>query len=519
MFSRMQVIRFARRSPRNRRAARVWPLLLLVCLAGCASAPQPLELPAEYALPTSSSVFWRHVDSANRDDWFHLLNTPGEALAWRLRMIDSAHDSIDMETFLWKLDAGGMRVLAHLLAAADRGVRVRILLDDAFTQDNELALEEIDQHPNVAVRIYNPYNYRVRSVAGRAVFNLADFQRVNHRLHNKSLSVDGWAVSVGGRNLASEYFGLSEAYNFRDMEVLTLGASVLAVERHFDKFWNSGWAVPVARLASAPLAADGLEQLRNAIRDALGETVVHSDAELEAAWKALAGQAVHGSALFVSDDPAREDPAADSDEPGQLARYLMSEIGGSREEVTLVTAYLVPTPELLETLRELLQRGVRVRILTNSLSSNNHLSAHAAYQHYVRGLLEAGVELYELRADAQDRNLYMQDPVEGKVLGLHAKFMLLDDDRVFIGSSNLDPRSLKLNTELGLMIDSAALNGKLRDAIAVDFLPRNSWSVQLREDGLAWVAGETVLREPPSATLFQRLEDWFIGLLPIDEQM
>ncbi len=504
--------------PPQARAPRVALALLLLlssALAGCVARPYTAEQAPEYALPTSSAAFWRHIDAENRNDWFYALNTPQEAMEWRMRMIDSALDSIDMETFLWKFDDGGLRVLRHLLAAADRGVRVRILLDDSFTPGTEQQLQQIDLHPNISLRIYNPYQYRVSSMAGRAVFNLVDFQRVNHRLHNKSLSVDGWAVSVGGRNLASEYFGLSDSYNFRDMEVLSLGASVLAVERHFDKFWNSGWAFPIDTLVPGSATAEDLA----ALRAQLGEPFVTAAPELELAWRDLARNAVTGHAVLLSDEPAHEDPGAQFDEPNQIARYLESEIGGARREVVLVTAYLVPTPELLAVLGRVMERGVRVRILTNSLGSNNHSSAHAAYQHYVRDLVASGVELYELRADAVDRNLYMEDPVEGKLLGLHAKFMLLDDDRVFVGSSNLDPRSLKLNTELGLMIESPALNGKLRDAIAVDFEPRNSWSVRLDQDRLAWVSDGEVRYTPPTDSPFQQLEDWFFGLLPLDEQM
>jgi putative cardiolipin synthase len=163
---------------------------------------------------------------------------------------------------------------------------------------------------------------------------------------------------------------------------------------------------------------------------------------------------------------------------------------------------------------------VRVRILTNSLRSNNHLAAYAAYSGYIRNLVDSGVALYEVRTDAEDRNLYMTTPVDDKQLGLHAKFMLVDDDKVLIGSSNLDQRSLKLNTEVGLLVESAELNARVRQAIAVDFLPRNAWSVQLGEEGgLVWVGDGKRLSHPPADSPFQQLEAWFIGLLPLDEQM
>lgn len=492
----------------------------LLILAACATPAQKAQVTSEQALAPSEDRFWRHIDEASRSDWFRLLNRGDDALAWRLAMIDSAHQSIDMETFLWKPDEGGMKILLHLLAAADRGVRVRILLDDSFTPHEDLALHDIDNHPNIALRIYNPYNHRPESMVGRTIFNLGDFKRVNHRLHNKTLVVDGWAANVGGRNLADEYFGLHDEHNFRDMEVLAMGSSVAAVSRHFDGFWNSGWSFPIGQLVEVPAGSPGLSDLRAELEASVGAARVASEGELEQLWRNTARQAVAGTAHFLSDQPASEDPALDSEKPSQLADFLFASIAAAKSEVIMVSAYMVPTDELSEAIREGLGRGVRMRILTNSMRSNNHLSAHAAYLGYVYGLVESGVELYELRADAADRNLYMQSPTEGKRLGLHAKFMLLDNDRVFVGSSNLDPRSLKLNTEVGLMIESAELNRLLRDSIEVDFAPRNAWSVQLgSDDKLIWVGDGEIIDHPPADSVFQQLEDWFMGLLPIDSNM
>ena len=503
-------------------AARLFRFLVVIAfisIAACANPARKAQVEPEYTLAPSSDRFWRHILEGEEKDWFKLLNTGEQAFRWRLAMLDSAHQSIDMESFLWKPDQSGMQVLAHVLAAADRGVRVRILLDDSFTYNEDLILHRIDLHPNIELRIYNPYKNRSQSMVGRTVFNLGDFSRVNHRLHNKTLTVDAWAVAVGGRNLANEYFGLHTDHNFRDMEILAMGDSVAMVSTHFDNFWNSGWSFPVDQIVDASSDPRELQALRDELASALGEVHISSEAELVAAWQEAAHHAVAGRARFLSDDPALEDPALESEEPSQLARHLVRAIGSANEEVLLVSAYLVPTPELSAVLEQVLQRGVRVKILTNSMRSNNHLSAHAAYQGYVRKLLESGVELFEMRTDAADRNIYMRSPMEDKELGLHAKFMLLDSDRVFIGSSNLDPRSLKLNTEVGLMIESEALNQQLRQVIDVDFLPRNSWSVRLEEGEVVWVSDHERLKHPPADSIFQRLEEWFIGLLPIESQM
>ena len=227
-------------------------VLLLCCLvvfglAGCATLG-PDVLPEEDALPAADTNFWHHIVNAHPGDWYHVLNRGEDALEWRLRAIDSATDSVDMETFLWKPDRSGLQVLAGLLAAADRGVRVRVMLDDSFTMHEDLALHAIDEHPNIECRIYNPYRHRRDNVLLRQLFNLGDFSRVNHRMHNKALVVDGQAAIIGGRNIGDEYFGYDEAFNFRDMEVLTVGAGVQEVVRHFNKYWNSGWAFPVHQI-------------------------------------------------------------------------------------------------------------------------------------------------------------------------------------------------------------------------------------------------------------------------------
>jgi cardiolipin synthase C len=502
------------------RCTPVAALLLSLLVSACSTTQQPLVLAPETALPPSADRFWQHISEGHQQDWFHPLNGGEEALNWRLHMIDSAHSAIDMETFLWLPDIGGKRVLAHLLAAADRGVKVRILLDDSFTPHQDLVLHDLAEHPNIELRIYNPYRNRPASMAGRTLLNLNDFNRVNHRLHNKTLTVDGWASNVGGRNLASEYFGLNGEHNFRDMEILTMGASVATVSQHFDNFWNSGWSFPIEQLVERPAHAEGLKGIRQKLAQSPDLLQLASEQELESRWRTLADGAVPGRAEFVADQPAQDNPANAEEEPGQLARYLEDAIAMSRTEVTLVTAYLIPTEELLRAIDRAIDNGARVRILTNSLRSNNHLTAHAAYRGYIQQLLASGVALFEMKADASDRNLYMQDPVADKALGLHAKFMLLDDSRVFIGSSNLDPRSLKLNTEVGLMVQSQQLNQMLRDTIAVDFQPRNAWQVTLDDSGQPlWSDGGEARRTPPADSVFQQLEDWFIGLLPIDSQM
>jgi len=495
------------------------PALAVMFTVACTTPLQVEELPNETALEVSKAPFWSEISNTRSDDWFYLLNIGEDALEWRLRMIDSARVSIDMEAFLWKPDESGRQIMLHILAAADRGVKVRFLLDDSFTMHEGTALHTVDEHPNISFRLYNPFHHRSDSAAWRELFNIGEFSRINHRMHNKEMVVDGRAALIGGRNLADEYFGLHEDMNFRDMEVIAVGASVPQVIENFDLFWNSGWAFPLAEIIPEPDDAPSLEELQAGLAADTPLPVEPDLAELQTQWQAIARVAYTGRADFFFDQPASDDPAASEDAPDQLAYELVRLIDGAESEVIMVSAYLVPSPEWEAIIERAEARGVQVRILTNSLKSNNHLTAHAAYEKHVSRLIEYGAELHEVRVAGEDRALYMRQPVEEKELGLHAKLLLIDDDISFVGSCNLDPRSLKINTEVGLIIDSVELNRALREMLSVDFEPRNAWAVQQNENGkLVWISDDEVLTHQPASSI-QRLEDWFLGLLPIDAEM
>jgi len=503
----------------NPRSWRALVAAAAILLAGCARL-EIADLPPEPALPASEAKLWQEIDNVRLGDWFYLLNAGEEALDWRLRMIDSARVSIDLETFLWKPDESGRQILAHIFAAADRGVRVRFLLDDSFTMHEDLALHAVDEHANISLRLYNPYLHRSDSAVRREFFNAGDFARTNHRMHNKVLVVDGRAALIGGRNLADEYFGLHEVLNFRDMEVITAGSSVPRIVESFDAFWNSGWAFPLAGVIEEPDDAPDLDEFRASLAASTPLPVVPEPAMLAAQWQAIAGVAYPGRADFFFDQPAGVDPAAPDEMPDQLAGELQRLLDEAQSEVILVSAYLVPTQQLEAAVERAESRGVNVRILTNSLLSNNHLAAHAAYRGHLNRLVDHGADLHEVSVAAADRNLYMRSPVADKQLGLHAKLLLIDDDLAFVGSCNLDPRSLTINTEVGLVIESKALNAALRERLAVDFEPRNAWAVRRSDDGkLIWVGDDQVLKHQPAHSSIQRLEDWFLGVLPIDGQM
>lgn len=492
--------------------------MTIIC-SGCAVL-QPMDLPDEKGLEPAETELWKALAAERSGNWFKPLNTGEEAIEWRLRAIDSATRSLDLQTFLWKEDPTGLKVLRHIIDAADRGVRVRLLLDDTFTTGENDTIFAIDQHPNIEYRIYNPFGRRYDSLFLRQLMNLGEFSRLDHRMHNKVMVADNRTAILGGRNLADEYFGNHSAANFRDMEVLTAGPVIKAIGRRFDDYWNSNWSVPVDRILDLPPPEKQPVALMGWVAKKVDRGLEENHMTRRRKWLSAARSAAPGKAVLLSDEPAQQHPEAESELPDQLAHALCTWIDRANEELIIVSAYLIPTPELEGAIERAENRGVRVRILTNSLRSNNHIAAHSAYRHHVQRLMGHGADLHEVRARAKDRSLYIIGPVDDKNLGLHAKLILIDQEHTFIGSANLDPRSLHLNTEIGLFIQSIELNRHLREKLEVDFHKRNAWHLQAAEDGgIAWVADDIVLDSQPADSAFQRLEDWFLSILPIEGEM
>jgi putative cardiolipin synthase len=503
----------------NRHFRRSVILCSVIFAAACAPL-QPVDLPPEYTPAPAEAVFWETLADERPGDWYALLNDGPSALDWRLRAIDSATESIDLQTFLWSVDTVGSLVLDHLVAAAERGVTVKLLVDDSFLLGKDEILLELAHHPNIEYRIYNPYKRRSDNVVARQALNLAEFHRLDHRMHNKAMIVDNRVAIVGGRNMADEYFGLHDVANFRDMEVVVGGPIVLEVSTEFDNYWNDRWAVPIESLSHVRHRAADLDAAREVREANLHIHAEQSDAGRLAAWRELVANAVDGNATLFADDPPEENPAEQSEAPVQVAHALMRMIDDASEEVLIVSAYLIPTPELEGAVERAVERGVRVRMLTNSIRSNNHLTAHSAYRNHIRTLLDNGAELHEVRIDATDRDIYMLSPIEEKKLALHAKALVIDSDKVFIGSANLDPRSLRINTEMGFLIESEELNAEVRKAVSPDFSKTNSWQLEFDEQGeVVWVSHDVTLKEQPAASMLQRIEDWFFSHLPIEDEL
>jgi cardiolipin synthase C len=502
--------------------------LVLLLFAGCAAqrfeqVPRP---PPEYAAPAQSDDAFHAIESriaslhGGTASGFKLLDTNEDGLRWRLALIDSARHTIDAQYYLWYGDDSGLLLLERLLQAADRGVYVRLLLDDlnlllrdASTirlRDQGAAL--LASHPRIELRLFNPWSRR--SLAGRAGEALTDMSRLNQRMHHKILVVDNRAVIVGGRNIGDEYLGLNEAFNFHDLDVLGVGPVAREASGVFDTFWNSEWVLSAAALAIEADPADA-ERARANLRARLAKRSDLARFPVQAQdWSEEL--AALGSELRVGES----DILTDVPEAGEIAQNMLEAIRGlmasARQELLIVNAYIIPTDHGITTLRELSAAGVRSRILTNSLASHDVPAVNSHYKKWRRPILEAGAELYETRDDAAIKATVADTPpVSAKFMGLHSKAMVIDRRWSYIGSMNFDPRSAAINTEMGVVIDSPELGEELARLIERDMEPENSWQVQLVDgDSLRWVSNDAIVTRQPARSLWQRIQDVFFMLFP-----
>jgi putative cardiolipin synthase len=521
--------------------SRVKPAALgsvLLLVTACASLP-PEPAPRGDALPRSVTEtsalagLARTAAAAHRNDCgIRVLDSGREAFLERAALIEAAQRSIDAQYYIWNSDATGRYLAARLLSAAERGVRVRVLLDDINVAGRDSALALIDRHPNVEIRIYNPAAERkgLRKVLGF----LREFTRLNRRMHNKSFTVDGSVTILGGRNIGDEYFDAGEHLNFRDRDVTVIGAVVADASAMFDDFWNSALARPVGELVpngAAPHAAaargpDGPERQR---LDALFGALPQGDA----AGVALFGRSVAAMqwapARLVHDVPPDPEEVGNTSVSQACARTLGAVAGEARNEILVESAYLVLDRETVDAMRAMHARGLRVRALTNSLASNDVTANHAAYARRRDAMLAGGMELYELRPDAASCRTLVMNPAAcgpGHVFGLHAKTFVFDRRTVYVGSLNLNLRSRFLNAESGLVIDSPAIAERIAADIELNMEPRNSWHVVADASGRAqWLQqdGEggavTTVHHDPEVSWARRMRAALIAALPLEKYL
>nr|WP_243451797.1 phospholipase D family protein [Sphingosinicella soli] len=464
----------------------------------------------------------------------HLLADAHQAFAARILLARAAERSLDVQYYIWRDDLSGMLMLEALREAADRGVRVRLLLDDNGIAGLDDLLAALDIHPMIEVRLFNPFFFRHPKALGY----LTDFKRLNRRMHNKSFTADCQATIIGGRNVGDEYFAARDGDLFADLDVLAIGAVVSDVSRDFDRYWNCASSWPAARV----LPVVGIDQLEELARrsaevraDPRAKTYIETVQSLPFISDMLDGSLpfVWAPVRMVSDDPAK---VLDKAKPGtSLGEQLQDAIGQPRREIGLVSGYFVPTAAGVTAFAGLAAQGVHISVLTNALESTDVAIVHAGYAKRRKPLIQAGIRLFEMRrphaGTRRKRRLPLgvggsgASSVTGSILRssgsmLHAKTFTADRERLFVGSFNFDPRSLHLNTELGFVIESPELARDVQDAFE-SAIPMSAYEVTLSDSGrLRWIArtedGIDVHDTEPGTTLLQRLAIRLLARLPIE---
>lgn len=495
--------------------------MLLALIAGCASVP--LDFPKEESVAIADTSNTRQAKEVaewldNRPDvnGFYPLSQGFDAFGARLALMSVAEASIDAQYFLMKPDNAGLVFAAMLLEAADRGVRVRLLLDDIFTTVKDIDLAMLDAHPNVQVRIFNPIARK-----GIDVLNyIGHFRLANRRMHNKAFIVDNQVAVVGGRNIAVEYFQLETTGEFIDFDMLSTGPIVKDVSAEFDTYWNHKLAMPMESL----FAEDGSKKLERA-RDQLTR-------EMEEAGDSIYGKAINtplmkqffeqsldpyiADARLITDDPQKLLEKVSGDQQ-VVVNEMREALAAAEREIYIFTPYFIPRKRGIEFIKELRAKGIRIVLLTNSLATNNHTPVFSHYASYRKDVLRAGVELWEARADAA-KITTPDGKTELDQLTLHTKGILIDGERIFVGSLNLDPRSIDINTEMGLLIDSPELGERLMKN-AIERMPKIAYRLQLDEnDKITWHAtidGEEVAETTePQTSAWRRFTAWFLKIAP-----
>ena len=515
-----------------REVGRLWRFVPILLLAGilpaCTSSPPitPVQPAPDYAIPPGDDGAFAAIEAeiraghGNGVSGFKLVDRNEDGLRWRLALIDAARHSIDLQYYLWYGDAAGQLLAQRIFASADRGVKVRMLVDDLNTllQDagsvalRDRAVAWMDAHPNLEVRLFNPWTNR--EIAGRVVEGLGDLPRLNKRMHNKAMVVDNQATILGGRNIGDEYMGLNAAFNFHDLDVLGIGPVARQASTVFDAYWNSEWVLPVSALG-IELSPEEIAAARVELAARLERTASLAQIPLAPQSPAEALSLLPAMAYFGESEVHSDLPRGDAIDHVMLER-IRSMMAETRRELLIVNAYIIPVDYGIERLRAINGAGGESRILTNSLASHDVPAVNSHYKQWRKPIIETGAELYEMRHDPRMQSAVCDTaPTRAAFCGLHSKAMVVDRERVYIGSMNYDPRSAIHNTEMGVFIDSPGLAAALAQLMHRGMEPANSWRVEQDERGrLIWSSDAGTEYRQPARNAWQRVEDFFFRAFP-----
>jgi len=527
-------------------------VLLALLAAGCAGLPQDVKRSPSLAIPAAHDTELGRIaqastpaaaaaaSGAGAPSGFRLLSWSGQSLYARIELARRAQRSLDLQYYELRDDGTGRLLMRTLRDAAQRGVRVRLLLDDLYTAGSDPVLSGLAAFPNIEVRLFNPFPAGRASLGARLTASLFDFGRVNHRMHNKLFVADGVMAVAGGRNIANEYFMVSEEANYIDLDAFAIGPVVGQLEALFDQYWNSEFVYPLEAIVhdddSPAERRQRFDEWTDAARapppappapgerDLFDQPHVHEElasGRVQLTWAPC--EAFADAPEKVINHTRRWLPGAQREEK-TVRRGLMSELLLARQEVLVSSPYMVPNADVIEDIREGRLWGLQITLITNSLASTDEPLVHAGYRRYRREMLDLGVQLYEIVPSrvTQAKSL---GPFGSSLGRFHAKAAAVDGKVVFIGSLNFDPRSEKHNTELGLLIRSPELAAQLK-AMAELVQREGAYRVVLSKDKsrLEWhlpaaEGGPQVLTEEPDSTWWQRLWLNLIGPLVPEEAL
>jgi putative cardiolipin synthase len=464
----------------------------------------------------------RYASVRPGESGFVLLTMGREAYLELTSLVRLAEKTLDLQYYIWRADRTGRELFEEILRAAERGVRVRLLLDDMDLSWADDALEKLSALPNLEIRIFNPFVGRETGLVD-LVF---DYRRINHRMHNKVFVADNSIAVLGGRNVGDQYFSINEEGNYRDLDLYAVGPIVRAVSASFDDFWNSPWSVPISSIEggeSEQITFAAAYKMLSTEETAGGqplEELEHVRAHPELRVKKALDRLIWTDKTELLVDRA-DKPATDESE---LLKEARAELKGTlRGELLLETAYLIPGDRGVERLCRNVRDGIRVRVLTNSFASNDVITAYAGYRKFREPLLRCGVELYEMRADAGFVKTEWNWAKPTSSAYLHTKAAVLDMQDVVIGSFNMDPRSIKFNTEIALLVRSPQLAQQVADFIEGGMEVSNAYRLILDEGSVVWlgeVNGEKKrLYEEPGGGAWRWVVSEFLSLLPIEGQL
>ena len=501
-------------------------LVVVTLLTGCTSASLKDEVQKHadsFAQPPATTGLLADlaasIQSEHGEEYsgFRILDSSRDGLYWRLALIDSATTSLDIQTYLWYPDFSGLLLLERaILAAIDRGVKVRLIVDDLILQGHDQFIANMHAQPNIEFRIFNPWKSRGTMVE-RLGEMVAEMERLNTRMHDKLMIVDGRAVVIGGRNIGDHYFGLNEIYNFHDTDLFGIGHIAQQSNDMFDKFWNSEWVVSADNLTTEPDPATAQEQWRN-IQSGVATAPELASFPLKpqdwsAQVQAYAGELRIGRSKLIYDEATEE----------QIDQSVISSMFNffniAEKELLIQNAYIIPSQQAVDFMESLTAKGVKIGILTNSLASHDGPAVNSHYEPWRDDFIRAGVDLYEFRSDpAIQQTVVDVPPIKAEFSGLHSKCAVVDRRYAFVGSMNLDPRSAKINTEMGAFVDSPELADDLARIIERNMEGENAWHVQLDEDGkVFWQNSEETTTTQPARDGMQRVMNVLMKLGPKDQ--